>query len=57
MTARQEIDLIAAIADMKTVDYRNTLALATLIDLLVQKGLFTREEFAQRAQQLETTGD
>lgn len=57
MNARQEIDLFASLADMKTVDYRNTLALTALIDLLVQKGIITKEEFAGRARQLEAAGE
>ena len=38
---------------MKQVDYRNTLAVSTLIDLLLAKGIITREEFARQAAELE----
>ncbi|EAX46866.1 hypothetical protein TcarDRAFT_0554 [Thermosinus carboxydivorans Nor1] len=47
------IDIVGQIADMKTVDYRNTLAISVLIELLVEKGLFTRQEFAAKAAELE----
>lgn len=57
MTTRTLIDLHAAIADMKEIDYKNMLALTTLIDLLVEKGLISREEFAARAQKLDATSD
>lgn len=57
MTARKTIDLYAALADMKEVDYKNTLAITTLIDLLIEKGVITRAEMAARAQQLDEAAD
>lgn len=56
MTARETIDLFAALADMKEIDYKNTLAITALIDLLVDKGVITREEMASRAQKLDAAG-
>ena len=47
------LDVICQIADMKQVDYRTTLAVSTLIDLLVAKGIITRDEFARQAAELE----
>lgn len=52
-TARETIDLYAALADMKEVDYKSMLAITTLIDLLVEKGIITRAELAERAQRLD----
>ncbi|HHY90071.1 MAG TPA: hypothetical protein GX503_00250 [Clostridiales bacterium] len=49
-----DIDLYAQIADLKEVDYRNTLAIATIIEILVAKGLMSRQEFAKLAQKLDT---
>ncbi len=37
----------ARLADMQDVDYRNTLAIASLIELLVQKGIVTAGELAE----------
>lgn len=51
--ARETIDLYAALADMKEVDYKNILAITTLIDLLVEKGIVTRTELAERAKRLD----
>ena len=48
-----DIDLYAQIGDLKEIDYRNTLAIATLIELLIDKGLLNRAEFAQAAQKLD----
>lgn len=47
------LDVISQIADMKQVDYRTTLAVSTLIDLLVAKGIITRDEFSRQAAELE----
>lgn len=46
---RDQINFGAQIADLKEVDYRNTLAVAVLIELLVEKGILTREELAEKA--------
>lgn len=47
------VDIVGQIADLKDVDYKNTLALATLVELLAEKGLFSKQEFAQKAQDLD----
>ncbi|MFO7275157.1 MAG: hypothetical protein LOD90_07375 [Symbiobacteriaceae bacterium] len=57
MKAREAIDLYATLADMKAVDYRSVLALTALIDLLVDKGIITREEMAERARRLDAAGE
>jgi len=57
MTARETINLVAAMADMKDVMYKNTLGLTALIDLLVEKGVITKEEIGARAQLLDSSGD
>ena len=48
------IHLIGQIADLKDTDYKNTLAITVLIDLLIEKKIFTREEFAHKARELDT---
>lgn len=47
------INIAGQIADLKDVDYKNTLAIASLIELLVAKGIISREEFAAQALKLE----
>lgn len=47
------LDIVGEIADMKETDCKNTMAIAVLIELLIEKGYFTRQEFAQKASQLE----
>lgn len=47
------IDIIGQIADLKDTDYKNTLAITVLIDLFIEKGLFTREDFAKKSWEAE----
>lgn len=48
-----EIDIIAQLADLKEIDYKNTLALASLIEVLIQKGYIGRNDVALKAQELD----
>lgn len=57
MEARQRIDLYATLGDMKDVACQNSMAICALIDLLVAKGLITREEIAQQARRLDTASE
>ena len=47
------IDIMGQFADLKDTDYKNTLAITVLIDLFIEKGFFTREDFAQKSWELE----
>ncbi|MPL67841.1 hypothetical protein SDC9_13544 [bioreactor metagenome] len=47
------LDLVGQLADMKEIDCKNTMAIAVLIELLIDKGYFTRQEFTKKASQLE----
>lgn len=51
--AMSTLEIVAQIADLKEIDYKNTLALAALIELLIDKGLFSRQEFAHKAAELD----
>lgn len=48
-----EVDLFAQLADLKEVDYRNTLVITALVELLVEKGIIQRREVIQKAQQMD----
>ncbi|QDR81931.1 hypothetical protein [Sporomusa termitida] len=48
------LDIAGQLADLKDVDYRNTLAIAVLIELLIEKGLFTRQEFMKKSREMES---
>jgi hypothetical protein len=49
--------LAAEIADLKEIDYRNTLALCSLIELLCERGVIRREELAAKARALDALGE
>lgn len=48
-----DINLMGQIGDLKEVDYRNTLAIATLLELLIDKSIITRQEFAKKSYYLD----
>jgi hypothetical protein len=52
-THLQEVDMIGKLADMKEANYKNTLILTTLIELLIDKGIMTRKEILNKANSLE----
>ncbi|WP_425414122.1 hypothetical protein [Paenibacillus assamensis] len=47
------IDLIAQIADLKQDNYRLTLALSTLMELLVEKGIVEQDDISRKALELD----
>ena len=49
-----ELDIWAEIADLKEIDYRNTLAIASLIDILIEKGIINRNDVAKKSRQLDS---
>lgn len=48
-----DINMIGQLADLKDTDYKNTLAITALIEIFIEKGLFTREDFTRQIQLLE----
>lgn len=49
-----KLDIVGQIADMKELDYKNTLAIASIIEVLIDKGVINRNDIAHKALQLET---
>ncbi|OEH86565.1 hypothetical protein BHU72_12985 [Desulfuribacillus stibiiarsenatis] len=47
------LQIFGQIADLKEVDYKNTLVLTALVEILAEKGLITRSEIIERAQALD----
>lgn len=47
------VHMMAKLGDMKDEHYRNILAISTIIELLVEKGILTREELAIKADELD----
>jgi hypothetical protein len=48
-----KLDMIGQIADLKEIDYKNTLAITSIIELLIEKGILNKHEVAEKAQFLE----
>jgi len=44
-----QLNLWGQLADMKEIDYRNTLAIASIIEVLLDKRIITREDIANKA--------
>lgn len=43
------VDIINEIADLKEVEYKNTLALVSVIELLIEKKIITRRDISKKA--------
>ncbi len=48
-----EVQFGAQLADLKEVEYRNTLAIASLLELLIAKGVVTAAEVRAKSLQLD----
>jgi len=48
-----EVQWGAQLADIKDVNYRNTLAIASLIELLTEKKIITQGEFSEKSRSLD----
>lgn len=48
-----ELDIIAQISEMKLIDYKNTLAILGLIEILQEKGIVESLELAKKVQELD----
>ena len=48
-----KLDIVGQIADMKEIDYKNTLAIASIIEILIDKCVINRNDIALKAFQLE----
>lgn len=53
----QEVNVLAKLADLQETDYQNTILLHGLIEILIQKGVLTREELFGKARQIDTQLD
>lgn len=47
------VNIIGEIADLKEVDYKNTLAIVSIIELLIEKKIITRNDITKKAQFLD----
>lgn len=48
-----EVDIVGEIADLKEIDYKNTLAIVSIIELLIEKKILSRTDISKKAQFLD----
>jgi len=48
-----ELEFLSQVADLKEIDYKNTLAIVSLIELLIDKGIITKDDIAMKSYQLD----
>lgn len=49
----ENVNVIAQLADMKTLDYNNLLSIITIYELLVEKGVISHDEFKNKFKALD----
>ncbi|SHI97649.1 hypothetical protein [Propionispora hippei] len=49
----KKLEMIGQLADLKEIDYKNTLSISVLLELLIEKNLITRQDFVRKARELE----
>ncbi|HAZ38046.1 MAG TPA: hypothetical protein DDX02_06400 [Clostridiaceae bacterium] len=49
-----EIDILYQISNLKEIDYKNTLAITGIIEILIEKNIITRSEFIKKINELDS---
>ncbi|RBP38000.1 hypothetical protein [Garciella nitratireducens] len=48
-----KLEVYYQIAELKEIDYRNTLAIASMIEVLIEKGIIEKNDISKKARELE----
>lgn len=48
-----DVDILSQITDLKEIDYKNTLLITSLIELLVENNIINKSELAKRIKTLD----
>ena len=48
-----KLEIMAQIGDIKEIEYRNTLAITSIIELLLEKNIISREDISKKAEELD----
>lgn len=48
-----DIDILYQIANLKETDYKNTLLLTSLVDLLIEKGIISKSEILRTVKEID----
>ncbi|MDI6600164.1 MAG: hypothetical protein QME46_00090 [Thermoanaerobacteraceae bacterium] len=49
----KEIDMYTQLAKLKEIDYKNTLAIISIIETLIDKGIITSTDIARKSAEIE----
>jgi len=52
-----DIDIYAQLSDMKMIDYKNTLAIVSLIEVLKEKGIIDENDVSLKARVLDSLAE
>lgn len=47
------VDILYQITKLKETDYKNILLLTSLVEILIEKGIFTRDELLEKVKQVD----
>ncbi|HZK34290.1 MAG TPA: hypothetical protein VFD33_03135 [Bacillota bacterium] len=48
-----KLEIISQLGDIKEVEYRNTLAITSIIELLLERNIISKEDIAKKAEELD----
>ncbi len=48
-----DVDILYQISNLKEIDYKNTLVLTSLVEILIEKGIITRKELINKSKELD----
>lgn len=48
-----KLEIISQLGDIKEVEYRNTLAITSIIELLLERNIISKEDIAKKAKELD----
>lgn len=54
LSSMSEVNLLASLADMKEVDYKNALLLTALIDVLMEKDILSQSDLAEKIKKIDS---
>lgn len=53
LSPMSEVNMMASLADLKEVDYKNTLLLTSLIEILLEKNFMSQKDLDEKIKELD----
>lgn len=53
LSPMSEVNMMASLADLKEVDYKNTLLLTSLIEILLEKNIMSQKDLDEKIKELD----